>query len=300
MARRLGILGSGALGTCFAVQLARAGDRIVLLPRTPRPWLEQTGLRLETAAEGLKARCSLGAPEAPEALDAVLLFVKAHQLPTALEQWSGWLDRAGLIASFANGLGSADVVRARHPDAVAAATAQAATALGPGHAYHAGAGPTWVGKGAHSARLVTILTGAGIECSEVDSLARVQWEKLAVSAAINPVSALLDVPNGAVWSRPAARAVALAAAAEVHAVARARGVEVDAPEARVEAVCRATAGNTSSMRADLQRGRRSEIDAICGAVVAAGAEAGVATPVNATLAGLVTARRESNNEAEHG
>jgi 2-dehydropantoate 2-reductase len=75
-------------------------------------------------------------------------------------------------------------------------------------------------------------------------------------------------------------------------VAAAAGVALDPEEAvaAARAVARATAGNRSSMLQDLERGGRTEIGALCGAVVEAGARRGVPTPVNARLHAAVRAR----------
>ncbi len=288
---QIGILGPGALGTCFAVQLGRAGHRIVVLDRRGAGWLEQVGLRLEGPSPE-KTRCRVADPATPRALDAILVFVKAYQTEAAVERWRGWLEKAGLVASFQNGTRHGDLLRSVDPELVLATTAQAATRLGPGHAFHAGAGHTWLCRNARSARLAALLNGAGIGCEEVDGYERVLWEKLAVSAAINPVSALLDAPNGKVWQHPHAREVALAAARETWQVGRALGVPLadEGPDARVEAVCQATQQNISSMCADLRRGSKTEIDAISLAVVEAAARCETPAPVNWTLAQLILAR----------
>lgn len=57
----------------------------------------------------------------------------------------------------------------------------------------------------------------------------------------------------------------------------------DALRERIEQVARNTAGNTSSMRADVQRGRQTEIDFINGYVAKLGKELGIETPVNQML-----------------
>ncbi|HYF79958.1 MAG TPA: ketopantoate reductase C-terminal domain-containing protein, partial [Symbiobacteriaceae bacterium] len=49
----------------------------------------------------------------------------------------------------------------------------------------------------------------------------------------------------------------------------------------------ATAANRSSMLQDVERGRRTEVDAINGAVAERGRDLGVPTPINETLADLV-------------
>jgi 2-dehydropantoate 2-reductase len=59
-------------------------------------------------------------------------------------------------------------------------------------------------------------------------------------------------------------------------------VEKDPYRTTVE-VCRATAANISSMRQDVLKKRRTEIDAINGAVVKEAAKFGIQTPVNTSL-----------------
>jgi 2-dehydropantoate 2-reductase len=84
------------------------------------------------------------------------------------------------------------------------------------------------------------------------------------------------------------------AARETAAAARANGIELTDERAveALETVVEATAANESSMYQDLQRERRTEIDAINGAVVD---RAEGPTPVNETLAALVrTWERERN------
>jgi len=114
------------------------------------------------------------------------------------------------------------------------------------------------------------------------------WEKLAVNAAINPVTALARVENGALRSGGLAD-LARTAAAETAAVARADGVDLPTDRARaaVDAVVRETARNRSSMHRDVARERRTEIDAINGYVVDRAAARDTPVPVNRTLATLI-------------
>jgi len=84
------------------------------------------------------------------------------------------------------------------------------------------------------------------------------------------------------------------AAREAAAVGVAQGFRLtfDDPLLAAEEVARRTAANHSSMLQDIQRGAPTEIDAICGAVVEAGKQSGVLTPVNQTLWQLVRAISE--------
>jgi 2-dehydropantoate 2-reductase len=113
------------------------------------------------------------------------------------------------------------------------------------------------------------------------------WEKLAVNAGINAVTALARIPNGDIVDGPA-ESVARAATREAAQTARDNGIGL-AVEAAVEttlAVARSTARNDSSMVQDVEAGNLTEIDAINGYVVE---NAERAVPVNETLTSLVRA-----------
>jgi 2-dehydropantoate 2-reductase len=120
------------------------------------------------------------------------------------------------------------------------------------------------------------------------------WEKLVINVGINPLTALLRVPNGALLELPQALEVAVAAAHEAQAVARAAGLNLSGdPEARLSQVCSATAANRSSMLQDILAGRPTEIAALNAQVASRGRALGLATPVNDLLTRLMRAVEQS-------
>lgn len=134
-----------------------------------------------------------------------------------------------------------------------------------------------------------ILSTAGCDCRVLPNAQSMLWGKLAINAAINPVTAILGIPNGRLLELPEARVQAFAAAKEAEAVAGALGIPLPYPDvvAAVTDVCHQTAANHSSMLRDVERGRRTEIESITGAVVAAAQHHGIPTPVNAQLLAVV-------------
>ncbi|MBA2278135.1 MAG: 2-dehydropantoate 2-reductase, partial [Chloroflexia bacterium] len=140
--------------------------------------------------------------------------------------------------------------------------------------------------------IATCFSVAGWPTVAVDDIHRWVWRKLAVNAAINPLTALAGVPNRAISRDAGLRAAAATLAAEVVAVANARGVAIDTAEvvAAVEEVARATGDNRSSMLIDLEHGLRTEIDAINGVVVAEASRRGLKAPANQLMTALIRAR----------
>jgi 2-dehydropantoate 2-reductase len=79
-----------------------------------------------------------------------------------------------------------------------------------------------------------------------------------------------------------------AAIDEAMQLARSRNIPImDEPCQATRLVCRKTAKNVSSMLQDVRKKRRTEIDAINGAIVAMGRKLGIDTPENRRLCNQV-------------
>lgn len=227
--------------------------------------------------------------------DLTIVLVKSWQTARAAQQAKQLLAPGGVALTLQNGLGNLEQLTAvLGPHRTTLGTTSAgATVLEPGLVRFAGQGVTHIAAPGAVASIITPLiehlNRKGFETHlshEVNSLV---WGKLAINAGINPLTALLRVPNGFLAEQPAACAIMQAAAAEVAAVAAALQIPLPYPDAaqRTLEVAQATAQNRSSMLQDVLRGAPTEIDAICGAVVANGRLAHIPTPINQQLLKLV-------------
>ena len=104
------------------------------------------------------------------------------------------------------------------------------TRTAAGEIILAGEGPLTIGVPSGSqvspeelARVAAALRRAGLDCREQPDIELALWEKLLVNVGLNPLTALLRVPNGALLKLPEAWELALAAAREAQQVARADG-----------------------------------------------------------------------------
>ncbi len=129
------------------------------------------------------------------------------------------------------------------------------------------------------------LRAAGFTVELVSDVQGLVWGKLAVNAAINPLTAVRRIRNGLLVENEGLCRVMMAAARETAVVAAAQGIHLPYPDAAQRAlqVARGTAGNHSSMLQDVLRGSQTEIEAICGAVIRAGQQFAIPTPINAQL-----------------
>jgi 2-dehydropantoate 2-reductase len=278
------------MGSLLAARLARGGAATVTVAGTWAEGLEAIrthGITVEDETGPWSARPAAASLSNAGPADFVLVLVKSTRTAAVAETAARTLRPGGMIVSLQNGLGNREVlVRAAGDDRVAVGVATlGATLLGPAHvrAFPGGLVIGATGSPALS-RLVESFRAAGIETATIADIDGLVWRKLAVSCSINPITALLGVPNGALLASPEAHDRMAAAAREVEAVARAKDIDLDADAAALAFdVAARTAGNRSSMLQDLDRGAMTEIDALCGAVVVEGQRLGVPTPVNAAL-----------------
>lgn len=290
------IAGSGALGCLFAARLAAAGHAVYMYGS----WAEGlaalntrgvTLVRVDGIEQTYAVTASQRAADFAGARTALVL-VKAWQTERVAAQLREALAVDGLTLTLQNGLGNREqLVAALGAERVAyGVITTGATLLGPGRVRWAGEGTITLGTHARLGDLPDDLQAAGFKVATVDDVNSVAWSKLAINAAINPLTAVLDIPNGELASNPGLRQLSAALADEVAAVAAKQNIKLNFadPAAAALDVAQRTAVNLSSMLQDVRRGALTEIDAICGAVVRAGQQAGVPTPMNDSMWKLVT------------
>lgn len=293
------VFGAGALGSLVGGLLAQE-HAVTLVGRDPHVTaVREQGLQVTGAVETtVHPRATTDGTRLDA--DLAVVTVKAGDTAAAGEQLA--TGNVESVWSLTNGL----VEERLHDslgDRVLAGTATYGAELSePGVVRCTGVGELHVGELAwggddhagdnsepspRAQRIAAACRAAGLAATADPEMATRRWQKLAVNAGINAVTALARVENTAL-SEPTP-SVAARAARETARVARADGANLadeTAVEA-VEAVAAATADNQSSMLQDVRAGRPTEVDAINGAVVRRGETLGVDTPTNRTLAELL-------------
>lgn len=300
------IIGVGAMGSLFAGRLSHLAD-VTLLGNweTQINILNHQGLSL-IHPDGRTTQHFLKATSIPTEIataDLILIMVKTPNTVPAADNAAKLLDQDGLVITLQNGLGNLETIAAIvGPERAAqGVTSEGAAMIEAGVVRHAGAGQTYLAESVIGTRevskkrvarlkeVVDLFNEAGFETRLVEDADTLIWGKLAVNAGINPLTALLQVPNGFLIENEDARWLMRRAAAEVAAVAQALKIPLPYPDAaeRAEQVAQTTAANHSSMAQDVARGVPTEIEAICGAVVREGQKLGLPTPVNQSLQSLI-------------
>jgi 2-dehydropantoate 2-reductase len=305
---KLAIFGVGAMGCLFGARLSPHAD-VTLIGHWPEQLeaLRRGPLRV-IRDEGDEVQVSLSAldPGAipPGEFDAALILTKANKTGEAARLAATALKANGLAVTLQNGIGNLEIIAAQVGEARAAlgVTTQGAAMLRPGVLREGGAGATHLATRPEiqmqARALAMLLELGGFQTKLVDDVSGLVWGKLAINAAINPLTALLRVPNGALLDSAFARGLMADSAREVAAVASAQRISLPFPDAaaRAEEVARLTGVNRSSMLQDALRGAETEIEAICGAVVREGERLGVSTPANALLYRLVRAMEQTASQ----
>jgi 2-dehydropantoate 2-reductase len=291
------VVGTGAMATLFAARLGRAGHAVTMLGYWPEALaaLRINGARLvDDGGRESRVRVTVCSdPHDCRGAKYALVLVKSWQTEQAARVLAECLAEGGLALTLQNGLGNREILAARlgAQRVALGSTTTGATLLGPGLAKSGGEGVVSIEAHSRMSPLQAALRRAGFQVEIVPDARALIWTKLVVNSAINPLTAILRIPNGQLLERPAARQLLRALAEETAAVAHAEQVRLPPSDLvdMVETVALRTATNHSSMFQDVQRGAPTEIDAICGAVTLAGRKHSVPTPVNQTCWHLVQA-----------
>ena len=296
------IVGTGALATLFAARLAQAGHSITMLGswKAGLEALCKDGARL-IDLEGREHRFEVQATDDPRecrGINYALVLVKAWQTEHAAGQLGECLADAprGLAVTLQNGLGNREALARRLGlERVAlGVTTTGATLLGPGLVREGGEGLISIERHPDLGPVEAALKAADFNVHVVEDAQSLIWGKLVINAAINPLTAILRVPNGKLLEIPSAHEMLKALARETAQVAEAENIPLPFPDpvTAAENVARRTAANHSSMLQDVLRKAPTEIDAICGAVVQTGQKHNVDTPANWACWKLVKAMVE--------
>lgn len=293
------------LGGSFSRQVGALETRCeYVLVRSVPPSMAPQGFgstHLTASPDSGEARTFVSAPwlQSSESVGLLLVTTKAGNTLAALDSWLPRISVDTPVVLFQNGLGSQQAVAERWPERpiLAASTTEGANRPSPDVLVHAGAGDTWVGALTASAEnrtagVVQQLAATGLRVHAEGSILKRLWQKLVVNAGINPFTALLDCPNGEILNSPLYQQNIDGLCQEISLLLQAETAETIAPEVlreRIETVAGNTANNTSSMRADVKAGRKTEISFINGYLVQCGKRHGIATPVNQMLTERVQA-----------
>ena len=299
---KIGIVGSGAMGSVYGALLADAGNDVWMFDK----WQEHVdamgarGLRCE-GASGDRTVAVNATTRAAEAgpCELAIVATKVMDIEAALADARAMIGPETLVLAIQNGLGNVErVQRVLGAENVLFGIAGGfgAELKAPGHVHHNGMEAINLAElqGGISARLKRVAgvwRAAGFKVNVYDDLWPVVWSKLVANVALSAICTVTGMRVGQVRANEWAWSIACACVQEAVAVAAAKGIGLayDDPVLWVSEFAGKIPNARPSMYQDLLAGRRSEIDAIHGGVIAEGAKVGVSTPTCVLMVQLVKA-----------
>lgn len=292
---RIAIVGAGAIGGFLAARLAAGADVTVVARGATLAALTQCGLTMierdgRTSTQRVRVVDRIAALGAQ---DFVLVAVKANQVEPLADDLAR-LDASTAIVPLQNGIPwwyfqrhggphEGHVVRAVDPRGHIAAAIDphrivgcvvypACELVSPGVIRHVEGERFPLGEldGAMSPRasaLAATFAAAGLKAPVLADIRSEIWLKLWGNLTFNPVSALARATLDRICADPLTRSLAAAMMAEAQEVARRLGITLRVTiERRIEGAARVGRHKTS-MLADVEAGRPTEVEALLGSVL---------------------------------
>lgn len=289
------IIGAGAMGCLYGSYLSRGREDVWLLDTWPEHVVKinTAGLSLLSAGDEFRTtpRATTIAQDIGPA-DLIIVSLKANFTGEAALLAELFMKPNTMVLSLQNGLGNLEqLAEALGPERVLVGTTlMGAVVLEPGLVMHTGLKNTHIaamapGNEAVVKKISDAFKQAGLPTVVEENVASLLWSKLSIHAGINAVTAITKAANKKFLKTPEAVRLARMAVAEVAAVATAAGIPLLYPNCAAEMLAYAEAmkEHQSPMLQDVLHKRKTEVDAINGAVVAEGRKLGVPTPVNEAL-----------------
>lgn len=296
------IVGSGALACLIAARFAAADLPVTMLGNWSKgvKALQKHGVRLIDidGSEHTYPVKVIQSPDNCQPFSHALVLVKSWQTERTARQLVDYLIPKSCVLTLQNGLGNREILMQFLGEeyVFTGITTAGARLISPGLVKASGRGIISLLEDERLHLFKDWFEIAGFSVSTVTDMESLIWGKLVINAAINPLTALLKVPNGGLLNLKSAHILLENITREVATVAIAKGVSLpyEDPIREVEEVALRTGTNHSSMLQDIHRGAPTEIDAICGAIINYGIELGIPTPISETLLHLVKAAVEKN------
>lgn len=292
---RIAIYGAGGLGGYFGAKLAMAGEEVVFIARGEHlQVMQRDGLRIDSSIHDSfhldTIHATSSASEAGRC-DLILMAVKSWQLARAAKAARPMIGPHTLVVPMQNGVDAVpiliDALGERH--VLAGLSRLISERAAPGHIHHFGISPyVAIGelnnqRSERAEKLALCFENAGIECEIPEDIYTALWEKFLLVGGWGSPAAVARAPLGPLRQLPESLAMIAAAMHEIADVARERGIPLpqDAVERCMASLEALPPEASTSFQRDIEAGRPSELEALCGAVVQLGREVGVPTPVNA-------------------
>ena len=293
---RVSVIGAGAMGAFYASKFFDL-DRscISLIARGERAdRLMEQGLIVNNKHYSVPV---VRPEDKSPPSDLIIVAVKHHHLPEAIQDMKNRIGERSLILSVMNGIESEEQIGAVYGmDKVLYAVAVGIDAVRQGNSItYTNEGKLFFGEAKNLVltervkRVKSLFDLAGIVHETPDDMIRILWWKFMINVGMNQVSAVLCAPYSVFQASQEARELMESAMREVITIAKVAKVylsEEDIENWYSFLSGLSPQGKTSTVQ-DVEAKRKTEVEMFAGKVIELGKTYGIPTPVNQTLFRLI-------------
>ncbi|MDR1159792.1 MAG: ketopantoate reductase family protein [Syntrophomonadaceae bacterium] len=306
------IYGLGAIGSVYASALSEAGHRVWawdlvdVIEKIKNREVKITGV-LGTHTSRLEQIISSMEQLDNYEFDLIIIALKAYDTKTAAQNIKSLVNRNNYVLLGQNGYGNYEAASEAIPkeNIIVARIIFGAETLQPGYAkVTVIADKVTIGnpdKLIDEQKLkewASLISTAGVPTKTVPDIMKSLWGKILYNSILNPLGAILEVNYGALIADLGVCSIIDQMIDEIFAVLKMEGQEVDwrSPEEYktyfYQKLMPSTGAHLPSMLYDIRNGRKTEIDALNGALSCLGAKHNVPTPANDLIIKLLKAKEQ--------
>lgn len=306
------MIGAGAMGGVYGGLLSRAGYDVTLIDirQDHIGKIREGGI----AIEGMRGSHTIKLPAQIEfgglpAGDLAIIFTDSNSTPDAARAAKKLLKPDGFALTLQNGIGNVEALVAElgRERVIAGVSMNSAANPANGRSAYTNVGMTSIGEldGRDSARVkevAAMLNKAEIPTEIIPDPMNWIWGKFVLNCGVNALAAITGLRSGEMYRTPEVSALQDRVIDEIMAVVERKKLNLPEkdPRKKIKDHCRIRY-NKPSMMQHIEQGRRTEIDALNGALVREAKALGIATPYNeavvAVVKGLEKSRRQTLHEA---
>lgn len=305
------MIGAGAMGGVYGGLLLRAGFDVTLLDvrKDHLEAIRRDGLKVEgvRGEHVIAIDARAGTDGLPPAFDLAIVFTDANATKDAATIAARILKPDGFAMTLQNGIGNVEALieALGRERVVAGVSMNSAANPAPGRSAYTNAGMTSIGEldGRDTPRIrevARMLNAAGIETEIVPDPMSYVWSKFVLNCGINALTAATGLRSGEMYRTPEVSALQDRVIDEILMVIERKGVTLAEPDPRkkIKDHCRIRY-NKPSMMQHVEQGRRTEIDAINGALVREARALGLSVPYNEAVVAIVKGLEKSRRQTLH-
>jgi len=313
---KIAVVGLGALGVAFATFLKEDGHTVYGITKEKylpffkgnKLYVEGIWGKHEAVLDGVFAK----AEDIKEDIDLVIFAVKSYDTEEAVNNIKNIISEKTYLLLTQNGYGNYEIVSSkigkRHT--LLSRVIFGSKVIKPGHVkITVNADDVRIGDPSKSIpeeeiiKIVCAIKHAGIPASYDPDVYKTLWDKILYNCALNPLGALLGCSYGTLAENKETRNIMDKIIDEIFLVTREHNIPLNwkSPDEYknhfYKNLIPPTKDHFPSMYYDIKEGKKTEIDALNGAIVKLARERGILVPVNETIVNLVKVKEKLSSSS---